>query len=156
MPRQIEFLTVEIGSTITKVNGFQLGKDGSFELLAQGFAPTSISLGDIRIGYEEALAVLKKQGTAIAVNTRIYVNSSAAGGLRMTVHGLTYSMTARAAREAALGAGAIVKMVTAGLLDDFALAEIRNINPNIILLAGWSRFWRKRCCHKKRALIGFS
>jgi uncharacterized protein (TIGR01319 family) len=54
----------------------------------------------------------------------------------MTVHGLTYSMTARAAREAALGAGGILKLVTAGELDAFELAEMKQINPNIILLAG--------------------
>ena len=36
--------------------------------------------------------------------------SSAAGGLRMTVHGLTQRMTAMAAREAALGAGAVVDL----------------------------------------------
>ena len=77
--------------------------------------------GDIRIGYEAALSELKKSDLPVASDVKVYVNSSAAGGLRMTVHGLTYSMTARAAREAALGAGAIVKMVTAGLLDDFCV-----------------------------------
>ena len=40
--------------------------------------------------------------------------SSAAGGLKMTVHGLVYDMTAKAAREAALGAGGILHYVTAG------------------------------------------
>jgi len=74
---------------------------------------------------------------------QVFVNSSAAGGLRMTVHGLTYSMTARAAREAALGAGAIIKLVTAGLLSDFDLAEIQSIHPNIILLAGGVDFGEK-------------
>ncbi len=73
----------------------------------------------------------------------IFVNSSAAGGLRMTVHGLTHSMTARAAREAALGAGAIVKLVTAGRLSDSDLEEIRSIHPNIILLAGGVDFGEK-------------
>lgn len=153
MPKIIEFLTVEIGSTITKVNGFQLGQDGSFELLAQGFAPTSIAEGDIRIGYEAALSELKNLKIAIASNAKVYVNSSAAGGLRMTVHGLTYSMTARAAREAALGAGAIVKMVTAGLLDDFALDEIQKINPNIILLAGGVDFGEKEIVIKNAQLL---
>ncbi len=143
MTDRIEFLTVEIGSTITKVNGFQTGQDGGFFPLAQGFAPTSIAEGDIRVGYEKALADLSKTGIPISPTARIYVNSSAAGGLRMTVHGLTYNMTARAAREAALGAGAIVKMVTAGLLDEFSLAEIRKINPNIILLSGGVDFGEK-------------
>ena len=33
---------------------------------------------------------------------------------KMTVHGLVYDMTAKAAREAALGAGGILHYVTAG------------------------------------------
>lgn len=143
MAKQIEFLTVEIGSTITKLNGFHLDSAGGFVLLAQGFAPTSIAEGTVRLGYEKALSEVYKQGIPLSPDVQTYVNSSAAGGLRMTVHGLTYSMTARAAREAALGAGAIVKMVTAGLLDDFALAEIRSIDPNIILLAGGVDFGEK-------------
>jgi uncharacterized protein (TIGR01319 family) len=61
----------------------------------------------------------------------------------MTVHGLTYSMTARAAREASLGAGAIVKMVTPGPLGEFELEEIAAIHPNIILLAGGVDFGEK-------------
>lgn len=141
--REIEFLTVEIGSTITKLNGFALGQVGVFLPLAQGFALTSITAGNVRLGYEEALADLQKQGIPLAKNMKVYVNSSAAGGLRMTVHGLTYNMTARAAREAALGAGAIVKMVTAGLLDEYALAEIQKVNPNIILLSGGVDFGEK-------------
>jgi uncharacterized protein (TIGR01319 family) len=136
LTEQIEILTIEIGSTITKVNGFQLGQDGTFIPLAQGFAPTSIAEGNVAIGFEQALAELRNIGISLSPNVKNYVNSSAAGGLRMTVHGLTYNMTARAAREAALGAGAIVKMVTAGLLDEHTQAEIKKINPNIILLSG--------------------
>jgi uncharacterized protein (TIGR01319 family) len=62
----------------------------------------------------------------------------------MTVHGLTQSMTARAAREAALGAGAIVKLVTVGALDAYDLEAIREIQPNIILLAGGVDYGEKR------------
>jgi uncharacterized protein (TIGR01319 family) len=62
--------------------------------------------------------------------------SSAAGGLKMTVHGLVYDMTARAAKEAALGAGAIIHHVTAGLLRRSDLEKLREIRPNIIMLAG--------------------
>ena len=54
----------------------------------------------------------------------------------MTVHGLTTSMTARAAREAALGAGGVVKLVTAGELESWELDEIHAISPNLVLLAG--------------------
>ena len=71
-----------------------------------------------------------------AQGAEVFVNSSAAGGLRMTVHGLTRSMTVRAANEAALGAGALVKYITSGRLGGDDLQEIVAIHPNIILLAG--------------------
>jgi uncharacterized protein (TIGR01319 family) len=134
----MHILTIEVGSTITKANGFRRldGPDGGFAHVAQGFAPTSVAAGDVGIGVEAAIADLRARYAGPVEAAEVFVNSSAAGGLRMTVHGLTYSMTARAAREAALGAGGIVKMVTAGALDDDELAEIERIRPNIILLAG--------------------
>ena len=133
---QLEILTIEVGSTITKANGFQLQRDGVLEHVAQGFAPTSVAAGDVGTGVDEAIADLQAGSGLQVDDPEIHVNSSAAGGLRMTVHGLTHGMTARAAREAALGAGAIVKLVTAGVLSDSDLEEIRSIKPNIVLLAG--------------------
>ena len=59
------------------------------------------------------------------------------------MHGLTYNMTARAAKEASLGAGAIIKMVTAGELSEFDLEEIEEINPNMVILAGGVDFGAK-------------
>ncbi|WP_168583786.1 glutamate mutase L [Gephyromycinifex aptenodytis] len=130
-----DVLTVEIGSTITKVNAFSLG-GGVFTHVAQGFAPTSVAQGDVGIGVD---AALREVGTALGedpTGLETFVNSSAAGGLRMTVHGLTASMTARAAREASLGAGAIVTAVTAGPLESYDLDDVREIAPNMVLLAG--------------------
>jgi MutL protein len=132
----LEILTIEVGSTITKANGFRRAREGAFEHLAQGFAPTSVDAGDVGIGIEEAIADLRVSSGREVADAEIHVNSSAAGGLRMTVHGLTFGMTARAAREAALGAGAIVKLVTAGVLSDSDLDEIQSIRPNLVLLAG--------------------
>lgn len=135
--------TIETGSTITKANAFAFLPDGGFEHIGQGFAETSISQGDVGIGVEAALRELET-GLPYQVKDRvIFVNSSAAGGLRMTVHGLTYSMTARAAHEASLGAGSIVKMVSAGELESWDIEEITEIKPNIILLAGGVEFGEK-------------
>lgn len=128
-------LTVEVGSTITKVNAFELS-EGVFRPLAQGFAPTSVEQGDVGLGIDAALAACRAAGGPDPATVETHVNSSAAGGLRMTVHGLTVSMTARAAREASLGAGAIVTMVTAGPLASYDLDEIREVAPNVVLLAG--------------------
>lgn len=143
MSQELSILTIEVGSTITKVNGFNRLEAGGFQHLAQGFAPTSISDGDVGFGVDQAIQDLKTRYKGRINHPETFVNSSAAGGLRMTVHGLTYSMTARAAREAALGAGGIVKMVTAGELDEFELGEIQKIHPNIILLAGGVDFGEK-------------
>lgn len=143
MQNETEILTIEVGSTITKVNGFTRLPEGGFSHMAQGFAPTSIAEGDVCVGVERAIADLESRHGRLPEQREVFVNSSAAGGLRMTVHGLTYSMTARAAREAALGAGAIVKMVTAGELTHYDLDELKDLEPNIILLAGGVDFGEK-------------
>jgi uncharacterized protein (TIGR01319 family) len=133
---KIEILTLEVGSTITKANGFVRRPGGGFDHVAQGFAPTSVEAGDVGVGVDAALAELRARSGLDPAGAEVFVNSSAAGGLRMTVHGLTRSMTARAAHEAALGAGGIVKLVTAGELDLYDLEEIHEIRPNLVLLAG--------------------
>ena len=133
---RLEILTIEVGSTITKANGFALLRGGAFEHVGQGFATTTVADGDVGLGVDRAIAELQESSGLSVDDPEIHVNSSAAGGLRMTVHGLTRGMTARAGREAALGAGAIVKLVTAGVLSDYDLEQIRAIDPNIVLLAG--------------------
>jgi len=143
VPQSIDILTIEVGSTITKANAFAFLSEGGFAHLAQGFAKTSVASGDVGLGVAEAIANLEAAYGGAVGKPETFVNSSAAGGLRMTVHGLTYSMTARAAHEASLGAGAIVKKVTAGALETWELDEIREIKPNIILLAGGVEFGEK-------------
>jgi uncharacterized protein (TIGR01319 family) len=133
---KIEVLTLEVGSTITKANGFVRLPGKGFRHVAQGFAPTSVAEGDVGVGVDAALEDLRARSGLDPADAETFVNSSAAGGLRMTVHGLTRSMTARAAHEAALGAGGIVKLVTAGELESWELDEIRSISPNLVLLAG--------------------
>jgi uncharacterized protein (TIGR01319 family) len=142
MASGIQVLTIEVGSTITKVNGFLLDGADGFRHAAQGFAPTSVARGDVGIGVAEAVKDLESRAGSIGT-PETFVNSSAAGGLRMTVHGLTRSMTARAAFEGSMGAGALVKLVTAGPLDDGELEEIREIDPNMVLLAGGVDFGEK-------------
>lgn len=146
-------LTIEVGSTITKVNGFRLLPQGVFQHLGQGIAATTIAAGDVGVGVDQAMADFRASAGNAFQDPQIYINSSAAGGLRMTVHGLTQNMTARAAREAALGAGAIIKMITAGRLDESDLETIREINPNIILLAGGVDYGEKEIVlHNARML----
>jgi hypothetical protein len=132
----LDILVLEVGSTITKANGFHHSAEGFLEHVAQGFADTSVASGDVGMGVDRAIAELQATSGLATAGAEVFVNSSAAGGLRMTVHGLTQGMTARAAREAALGAGAIVMLVTAGPLGEDDLDLVREIEPTMILLAG--------------------
>lgn len=134
---RVDVLVAEIGSTTTVVNAFSELNTAHPKFLGQGQAPTSVYEGDVRIGLSSAVEDLKRQlGVDTLVYSEMLATSSAAGGLKMTVHGLVYDMTAKAAREAALGAGANIHMVTAGRLRSSDLRKIESIKPNIILIAG--------------------
>jgi phosphoribosylformylglycinamidine (FGAM) synthase-like amidotransferase family enzyme len=61
----------------------------------------------------------------------------------MSVHGLVHDMTVKAAREAALGAGANLKLVTSGKMSDFDLHKLQTEDINIILVAGGVDFGDK-------------
>lgn len=134
---KIDVLVAEIGSTTTVINGFTDIGTPCPMFIGQGQAPTSVLEGDVTVGLRGAINDLKKNlNTDDLQYGEMLATSSAAGGLRMTVHGLVYDMTVRAAKEAALGAGGIIKMVTAGRLRRIDLKKIIDINPNIILIAG--------------------
>lgn len=136
--RRIDALVAEVGSTTTTVTAFDgLGgwPDTEPRLLGQGVAPTSVAAGDVSIGVDAARADLESRLGPLSPAVTL-ATSSAAGGLRMTVHGLTQRMTATAAREAALGAGAVVEFQTSGRLTDHDLARITEVGPSLMLLAG--------------------
>jgi uncharacterized protein (TIGR01319 family) len=134
---KIDVLVAEIGSTTTLVNAFHNVHSDTPELWGQGQAPTSVAEGDVRTGLKGAIDDLcKKKGIDSIEYTEMLATSSAAGGLKMTVHGLVFDMTARAAKEAALGAGAIIHQVTAGRLRRTDLQKIMDIHPNLIMIAG--------------------
>ncbi len=136
---KIDILVAEIGSTTTLVNAFNNIESADPVFLGQGSAPTSIKEGDVRIGLDAAIKNLKKQLSNQPVEitwNSFFATSSAAGGLRMTVHGLVYDMTVKAAKEAALGAGANIHQVTAGKMRQSDIDRMINIKPNIIMIAG--------------------
>ncbi len=134
---KISVLVAEIGSTTTVVNAFDNIMSPCPKFLGQGQAPTSVYNGDVTIGLKGAVDDLKRNLGAPELEWNEFLaTSSAAGGLRMTVHGLVYDMTVRAAKEAALGAGAIIKHVTAGRLRRTDLKRLEDVRPNIILVAG--------------------
>lgn len=134
---KVDVLVAEIGSTTTVVNAFHDIHTDNPVFWAQGQAPTSVLDGDVRIGLQGAIDDLcKKKGIDSLEYGEMLATSSAAGGLKMTVHGLVFDMTAKAAKEAALGAGGIIHFITAGKIRRTDLQKIKDIKPNLILLAG--------------------
>ena len=134
---KVDVLVAEIGSTTTVVNAFKDLDSDNPVFWAQGQAPTSVLDGDVRIGLQGAIDDLcRKMGIDNLAYDEMLATSSAAGGLKMTVHGLVFDMTAKAAKEAALGAGGIIHDITVGKLRRTDLARIKEINPNLILIAG--------------------
>lgn len=134
---KVDVLVAEIGSTTTVVNAFKDLDSDNPVFWAQGQAPTSVLDGDVRIGLQGAIDDLcRKMGIDNLEYDEMLATSSAAGGLKMTVHGLVFDMTAKAAKEAALGAGGIIHDITVGKLRRTDLARIKEINPNLILIAG--------------------
>ncbi|NMB04085.1 MAG: DNA mismatch repair protein MutL, partial [Tissierellia bacterium] len=101
-----------------------------------GQAATSVEAGDVTIGLQQAIDDLERKTGIHGPYTSMLATSSAAGGLKMTVHGLVHDMTVKAAREAALGAGANIRMITSGRMRQTDLTKVKDINPNIILIAG--------------------
>ena len=133
----IDVLVAEIGSTTTLVNAFAGINTDEPRFIGQGQAPTSVLEGDVRIGLEGAVEDLKNRlGLDKIEYGEMLATSSAAGGLRMCVHGLVYDMTVKAAQTAALGAGAIVTMATAGKMSEYDIEDLVASRPNLILLAG--------------------
>lgn len=134
---KVAVLVAEIGSTTTVVNAFDGIGGPCPRFVGQGQAFTSVLQGDVTVGLKGAVEDLKGNlGVSELQWDEMLATSSAAGGLRMSVHGLVYDMTVRAAKEAALGAGGILKHVTAGKMRRTDLKKISEIHPNIILVAG--------------------
>lgn len=131
----IDVLIAEIGSTTTIVNAFTVFSDKP-RFLNRGVSKTTVDT-DVNIGLDCAIEDLKSNMKLSQIEYKeMFATSSAAGGLKMTVHGLVYEMTVKASKEAALNAGANIHLITANKITSEDLDEIVNINPNIILVAG--------------------
>ena len=97
-----EILVADIGSTLTKLCAYcRLDSDNPV-FLGQGIGLTSVSQGDVSIGLAAASQDLEERFGIDTAGAELMAASSAAGGLQMSVHGLTPDMTLRAAREASL------------------------------------------------------
>jgi uncharacterized protein (TIGR01319 family) len=134
-----DYLIAEIGSTTTIVTAINIAvtKGGLISTIAgQGKAYTTVNDGDVTIGLSLAIDEIEKTLKEPLIYSKMLSTSSAAGGLRLTVHGLALDMTVKAAKEAALGAGGNIKMITAGRLKRSDIDKIKKISPNIIIISG--------------------
>jgi len=138
---KVDVIVAEIGSTTTIVNAFNIFNNPCF--LGRGVSQTTVDT-DVTKGLQLAIDDLSSNlKTDEITYSKMFASSSAAGGLRMTVHGLVYEMTVRASKEAALNAGANIHYITANKITEKDLNNIKNINPNIILIAGGTDYGEK-------------
>lgn len=137
---EVDYLVAEIGSTTTLVTAFDVRRDKNDKIFVdtpfQGKACTTVLDGDVTIGLKNAIKDIENKINESLLWRKMLATSSAAGGLKITVHGLMEQMTVKAAKEAALGAGGIIKMVTAGKMRKSDIKRIHDIDPNMIMIAG--------------------
>jgi uncharacterized protein (TIGR01319 family) len=117
----VNLVCVDIGSTYTKA---ALVDVSTGSLLDTAQAPTTADVVD---GVLTATA---------GFDAEVVACSSAGGGLRLAVVGYEELISAEAGHRAALSAGARVVHVAAGRLDDGALATLRAVAPDVVLLVG--------------------
>ena len=125
-------LLIDFGSTYTKLRAVDLD---SARIVASGQGPSTVA-SDVTIGMEQALADLAAKLGGLPTFKHRLASSSAAGGLRMVTIGLVRELTAEAARQAALGAGAKLVGTFAYRLTAGDGEKIRALAPDIVLLAG--------------------
>ena len=141
-------LLIDFGSTYTKVTAVDVE---SGVLLGTADSFTTIET-DISEGLNNALDKLHQITGPLDYEAR-YACSSAAGGLKMITSGLVPELTAEAARQASLGAGAKVLKVFSFQLTEDDLEEICAIRPDIFLLVGGTDGGNTECIlHNARML----
>jgi uncharacterized protein (TIGR01319 family) len=124
-------LAVDFGSTFTKVTAISTDKP---EIIGTAKSHTTFGT-DIREGLNNALTELTAQTGKLRFTHKLAA-SSAGGGLNMVAVGLVPALTAKAAATAACSAGAKVVKTFSYELNIAEQEEIREIQPDLILLSG--------------------
>lgn len=133
-------LLIDFGSTYTKVTAVDVETE---KLLGTASSYTTVQT-DIGDGLQHAIEILERQTGELNYVER-YACSSAAGGLRMVTSGLVPELTAEAAKQASLGAGAKVLKVYSYELTQADIDEIVRIHPDMILLTGGTDGGNRDC-----------
>lgn len=141
-------LLIDFGSTYTKVTAVDLESE---TLLGTASAYTTVQT-DVGEGLQNAVSRLEAAIGKLEFTQR-FACSSAAGGLRMVTSGLVPELTAEAARQASLGAGAKVIKVYSYQLTEDDLDDIAACKPDILLLTGGTDGGNSECIlHNARVL----
>ncbi len=125
-------LLIDFGSTYTKLRAVDLD---AATVVASGQGPSTVT-SDVTLGLDTALADLESHMGGLPKFRHRLASSSAAGGLRMITVGLVPDLTAKAARLAALGAGAKVVGTFSFDLTDGDVDDVVAAAPDIVLLCG--------------------
>ncbi|MEO8848558.1 MAG: methylaspartate mutase accessory protein GlmL [Casimicrobiaceae bacterium] len=125
-------LLIDFGSTYTKLRALDLS---THRVAASAQAPSTVTT-DVNVGLDTALAALSRTLGGMPRFAHRLACSSAAGGLKMVTVGLVRELTAEAARQAALGAGARLVGSFAYRLTAGDVARIIEHAPDILLLCG--------------------
>lgn len=133
-------LLIDFGSTYTKVTAVDLEEE---RLLGTAASYTTVQT-DINDGLNNAVALLEKKTGKLDFVHR-YACSSAAGGLKMITSGLVPELTAEAAKQASLGAGAKIYKVYSFELTEDDVEDIDRIQPDVFLLCGGTDGGNSEC-----------
>jgi uncharacterized protein (TIGR01319 family) len=128
----VNALLIDFGSTYTKLRAVTLDP---IRVVASGQGPSTVA-SDVTDGMNAALEDLESHMGALPAFDHRLACSSAAGGLRMVTVGLVRELTAEAARQAALGAGARLVGAFAQRLTAQDISSVEALAPDILLLAG--------------------
>ena len=139
----------DFGSTFTKVSVVELGTG---RLISHSQSPTTAD-SDVMDGYRAAVSeALAAVDADVSIETRLAA-SSAAGGLRVAAVGLVEDLTAAAARQAALNAGARVELVLSGRLSDSDQDALQRVAPDIVLFSGGTDGGQQRMVLENAAVV---
>lgn len=128
-------LSVDIGSTYTKGGLFALEGE-ELRLVAREVRATTVDdLARVFSQVREAL-LTGRAGVPAASEVPVYWSSSARGGLKIAAVGLTPDLTLSVARMAATSAGGKVVRAFSYELSAEDLADLRAVEPDIILFTG--------------------
>ena len=124
-------LLIDFGSTYTKVTAVDTEAE---TLLGTASSYTTVQT-DVNEGLSDAIRKLEEKTGPLEFSER-FACSSAAGGLRMITCGLVPELTAEAAKQASLGAGAKIVKVCSFQLTEDDMEDIAAAKPDIFLLVG--------------------